>query len=261
MKVSDIMVEPVRVDKSDTLSHALELMEKQRTRRLLVTRNSSFYGVVTIRSIARELGSWKKSNLPASSLHVATALVDTYTKVLPDLKLEDAITLMDKNKSVLVVTSGDDEVLGWVTPSEILKDIKAIPGYAAEVMKEPITAGPADRVAHIRKVMLDHDIGRLPVVNDHKLVGIVTETDVARALHAFRGLVSDSQQDARIRNLIVEDIMTVNPISVKTNTPLSDVVDLMLKENIGGMPVLNLEEDLVGVISRRDIIGVLARSK
>jgi CBS domain-containing protein len=74
----------------------------------------------------------------------------------------------------------------------------------------------------------------------------------------FRTLVPDNQQDERIRNLIVADIMTHNVKSVRTNTPISEVISLLINENIGGVPVLNLKDELVGVISRRGIISRLA---
>ncbi|MCZ7393179.1 MAG: CBS domain-containing protein [Candidatus Methanoperedens sp.] len=257
MKIKDIMKEPLSVHKSDKISHAMQLMDKHDTRRLLVINGSELLGVITVRSIASKLGTWKTSNLPASSLHVAAATTDMFRKVLPDTSIEDAIALMDRTGGILVV-SDNSNILGWVTPHEILKTAKAVKGYAAEIMKEPISVSPADRVSHARRIMLDNDIGRLPVIENVDVVGIVTEKDVARAMMNFRALVPDNQQDGRIRNLIVEDIMTRNVKSVRTNTPISEVISLMLNENIGGVPVLNLKDEIVGVISRRGIIRHLA---
>ncbi len=257
MKVKNIMVDPILVHKSDTISHAMELMDKLDTRRLLVVNGSELLGVITMRSIARELGTWKKSNLPASSLHVATATTDAFTKVLPDTSMEDAIALIDRTGGIVVVTD-NSKIQGWVTPHEILKTIRAVKGYAAEIMKEPITVGANDRVAHARRIMLDNDIGRLPVIENSNLVGIITERDIARGMKHFRTLVPDNQQVERIRNLIVGDIMTRNVKYVRTNTPIPDVISLILNENIGGVPVLNLRDELVGVISRRGIIKHLA---
>ncbi len=257
MKVKNIMKEPRRVHKSDTLSHAMDLMDKHDTRRLLVINGDELLGVITMRSVARKLGTWKTSNLPASSLHVAAATTDLFTKVLPDMGIDDAIALMDRKSGILVVTDNNN-IQGWVTPHEILKTARAVKGYAAEIMKDPISVSPGDRVSHARRLMLDNDIGRLPVVENGDVVGIITERDVAKAMMNFRALVPDNQQDGRIRNIIVGDIMTRNVKTVRTNTLISEVISLILNENIGGVPVLNLNDELVGVISRRGIIRHLA---
>jgi len=257
MSVKNIMSEPITVHKSDTISHAMDLMDKHDTRRLLVINGSDILGMITMRNIAHKLGTWKSSNLPASSLHVAAATSTLFTKVLPDMSFDDAIGLLDRKSGVLVVMDSGN-IRGWVTPNEILNNVKGVKGYAAEIMKEPITASPGDRVSHARRIMLDNDIGRLPIVENNEVVGIITEKDVARAMMNFRALVPDNQQDERIRNLIVGDIMTRNVISVRTNTPIMEVISTLLKENIGGVPVLNLKDELVGVVSRRGIIKHLA---
>ncbi|MBU3967672.1 MAG: CBS domain-containing protein [Euryarchaeota archaeon] len=257
MKVKDIMVEPILVHKSDTVSHAMELMNKQETRRLLVLNGDDIQGVITMRSIARKLGTWKSSNLPASSLHVAAATTNMFVKVLPDLDIKDAVALMDSSGGILVVTDSG-KIHGWVTPHELMKNVRAGKGYAADLMKDAVSVTPGERVAHARRLMLDKDIGRLPVIENGIVAGIITERDVANAMMNFRDLVPDNHQDERIRNLIVADIMTNNVKIVRTNTPISEVVSLILNENIGGVPVLNLRDEMVGIISRRSIIKYLA---
>ena len=257
MSIKNIMSEPITVHKSDTISHAMDLMDKHDTRRLLVINGSELLGMITMRNIANKLGTWKTSSLPASSLHVAAATSTIFTTVLPDMSFDDAIGLMDRKSGVLVVKD-NNKVLGWVTPNEILKNVKGLKGFAAEIMKEPITISSGDRVSHARRIMLDNDIGRLPIVENNDIVGIITEKDVARAMMNFRALVPDNQQDERIRNLIVGDIMTRGVKSVRTNTPIMQVISTLLNENIGGVPVLNLKDELVGVISRRGIIRHLA---
>ncbi len=257
MKVKDIMAEPILVHKSDTVSHAMDLMNKYDTRRLLVVNGGDIHGVITMRSIARKLGTWKTSNLPASSLHVAAATTDIFVKVLPDMDIKDAVALMDRSGGILVVTDSE-RVYGWVTPHELMKNVRPGKGYAADLMKEAISVTPGERVSHARRLMLDSDIGRLPVIENGIVAGIITERDVANAMMNFRNLVPDNHQDERIRNLIVADIMTNNVKLVRTNTPISEVVSLILNENIGGVPVLNLRDEMVGIISRRAIIKHLA---
>lgn len=257
MKVKDIMAEPILVHKSDTVSHAMDLMNKHDTRRLLVVNGGDILGVITMRSIARKLGTWKTSNLPASSLHVAAATTNMFVKVLPDTDIKDAVALMDRSGGILVVTD-NEKVHGWVTPHEIMKNVRVGKGYAADLMKDAISVTPGERVSHARRLMLDRDIGRLPVIENGIVAGIITERDVANAMMNFRNLVPDNHQDERIRNLIVADIMTHNVKLVRTNTPISEVVSLILNENIGGVPVLNLRDEMVGIISRRSIIKHMA---
>ncbi|NLN44106.1 MAG: CBS domain-containing protein [Methanosarcina sp.] len=255
-QVKDIMVQPYRIDKSDTISHALDIMEKKYTKRLLVVRGDQVLGVLTMRSLTEQLGTRKKLSKPASSLHVATAVSDNFVKVLPDTDIGDALTLMKKKGGVIIVTDNGN-ALGWVTPLEFMK-INHFTGYAGEVMeKNPIIVTPSDRVSHARRLILDKNVGRLPVIENGQLVGIVSEEDIAFAMRSFRDLVADNQQDSRIRNLLVGDIMTRSVISVYTNTPLAEAVQTMIEHDVGGVPVLNLEEELVGFLARRNIINTI----
>ncbi|MGP8331869.1 MAG: CBS domain-containing protein [Methanosarcinaceae archaeon] len=256
MQIKDIMVQPHTIDKSDTISHALDIMDKKSTRRLLVKHDGNLIGVLTMRNLTKELGTRKKGTKPASSLHVASAVSNNYIQVLSDTKVNDIITLIKKNNGV-VMASENNDIVGWVTPNELMKS-SHFGGYAAEIMqKDPITASPGDRVSHIRHLILDNNIGRLPVMESGKLVGIVTEKDVAKAMRAFRDVVSGNQQDSRIKNLIVEDIMTRGVKTTYTNTPVTDVVSMMIENNIGGVPVVNLEGDMVGFITRRSVINAI----
>lgn len=257
MEVKEIMAEPMAVDKSDTISHALDIMDKKGTRRLLVKHNGQLLGVLTMRNLTKELGTRKKGSKPASSLHVATAISDNFVKVLPDTNIDDVITLMVKNGGVVVVVE-NEQIVGWVTPNEILKN-NNFAGFAGEIMqKSPIVAGPADRVSHVRRIMLDNNIGRVPIIEGDKLVGMITEKDIAKAMRSFRDLVEGSKQESRIKNLIVEDIMKMGVKTVYTNTTTSDAARMMLEENLGGIPVVNLEGHMVGLITRRSIIRGMA---
>ena len=259
MQVKEIMTEPVTIDKSDRLGYALDLMEKNNVRRLLVTNNGKLGGIVTMRQITRVLGTRKSLGLPASSLHVAAATMDAVIKVLPDMNVDDAMRLIQKT-SVLVPVDGD-KILGWVRPRDILRAVN-ISGKASDAMQAPLTANPNDRLVHARRMMLDRDVGRLPVVDCGRLVGILTERDIAKALRAFRDLNNtSSKQYARIYNLLVSDVMVQDVKTVSTDTPLEDVREIILSENRGGLPVLNQKNELVGIITRRALLDYLVRTR
>jgi CBS domain-containing protein len=258
MQVKDIMSEPVTIDKSERLGHALDLMEKHDLRRLLVTNKDKMGGIITMRQIARVLGTRKSLGMPASSLHVASATMDAVIKVLPDMDVQDAMVLLQKT-GVLVAMDGE-KVLGWVRPREILAAVK-VSGMASEAMRFPLTSNPNDRLVHARRMMLDRGVGRLPVVEGGRLVGIISERDVAKSLRAFRDLNDTaSKQYARIYNILVSDVMTHDVTYVYVDTPLDEVKKIILAENRGGLPVLSRREEVVGMITRRSILDYLVRT-
>lgn len=257
MHVKDIMVEPITIDKSEKLSYALNVMDKFDSRRLLVMHNGQISGTVTMRSITRELGTRKKSNLPASAMHVTTATTNNYTRVLPDLDVNEGVILMNRNEGILVVMD-NNEVVGWITPQEVIRNYPFNNTPAGKIMRQAITIGPDERVIHARRIILDKNIGRLPVLENGDLVGIITEHDIANALKAFRELVSNSKQDNRIKNMLVEDIMSRGVITVKSDMPIKDVVSLMLEKNLGGVPVVDERDALVGLITRRSLLEAIA---
>jgi CBS domain-containing protein len=259
MQVKDIMTEPVTIEKSERIGHALDLMEKHDLRRLLVTNKNKLGGIITTRQIARVLGTRKSLGLPASSLHVASATLDAVIKVRPDMSVEDAMILLQKT-SVLVAMEGE-KILGWVRPREVLAAVN-IPGQACDAMAVPLTVNASDRLVHARRMMLDRDIGRLPVEENGRLVGIVTERDVARAMRAFRDLNDTlSKQYARIYNILVSDVMTRDVKYAYADTSLEEIKRIILSENRGGVPVLNRKEELVGMITRRSLIDHLVRTR
>jgi CBS domain-containing protein len=258
MLIKDIMSEPVTIDKSERITHALDIMEKHDLRRLLVTNEGKLAGTITMRQIARVLGTRQRLGMPASSLHVASATSDAVIKVDPDMKVEDAVFLLQKT-SVLVAMVGE-EILGWVRPKDMLKAIR-MTGMTADAMRTPLTANSSDRLVHVRRVMLDQDVGRFPVMEGGKLVGMVSERDVAKSLRAFRDLVQGGQQDPRIKNLLVSDVMSRGVKSLWVDTPLEEARKKMLEEDLGGMPVLNQKNELVGMLTRRCFFDHLVKSR
>ena len=258
MSVKEIMSTPVTIDKSERIAHALDIMEKHDLRRLLVTNDGKLGGTITMRQIARVLGTRQRLGLPATSLHVASATSDSVIKIDPEMKVDDAVLLLQKT-SVLVAMGGD-EILGWVRPKDMLKAIR-MTGLAADAMRTPLTASPSDRLVHVRRVMLDRDVGRLPVMENGKLVGIISERDVAKSLRAFRDLVPSSQQEARIKNLLVSDVMSRDVKSIYIDTPLEEARKRMLDLDLGGMPVLNQNNELVGMLTRRCFFDYLVKQR
>lgn len=116
---------------------------------------------------------------------------------------------------------------------------------------DPITINPKATLTEAYKLMKGHRIRRLPVLDEHsKLVGIVTIGDVREA-HSF------DPAHPEISQVRVEQVMTIDPITVAPTDTIRDVALLMLQHKIGGLPVVDGDK-VVGIITESDIFLVLA---
>jgi len=106
-----------------------------------------------------------------------------------------------------------------------------------------VTIAPDKRVGQALKLMQQHSIRHLPVVQDDRLVGWITSRDLREVLLA-----------SMLEKITVEDVMLKNPITVTPETPVEDAARLVYDHKIGGMPVLSAGK-LVGVITLMDLIS------
>jgi CBS domain-containing protein len=120
---------------------------------------------------------------------------------------------------------------------------------AKDIMQRPaIAATPVASMRDLAAQLVSNEFSGMPVVAaDGKVIGVVTESDIVRVLIDGK----------RLENLTAGEVMTSPAITVDVDTPLDDVMKIMLVENhIVRVPVTN-QGKLVGIISRRDIIRAI----
>ena len=140
---------------------------------------------------------------------------------------------------------------------------------ASDVMtRNVITVERETSVADVIRLMLDNSVSGLPVLDDGKVVGILTEGDLLRRsetgtekqrprwLEILMGPGRMAGEYVRTHGRKVEAIMTTDVISVAGDTALDEVVGLMERHRIKRVPVIE-GEVLVGVVSRLDLLRAL----
>jgi CBS domain-containing protein len=131
-----------------------------------------------------------------------------------------------------------------------------------EVMTSPpVTVGPGTSLKRAIQLLDEHQITAMPVV-DHvgHLMGVVSEADVLRD-----SVPADRRAHARLVEisaptiqLVVTDVMTHLPVNVAPDDDLSQAVELLVDTQVKSLPVVGSGR-VVGMVSRRDVIAVLAR--
>lgn len=129
---------------------------------------------------------------------------------------------------------------------------------AEDIMtRDPLSVDEATPLAEAFAVLTESEVRHLPILRNEELIGIVSDRD-------FRGLglslVNDVRSFDDLRRRMrrpVSDLMNGSVISVETDTPLADVLDLLVEEKVGALPVVEPgTQHLVGIISVLDVLRV-----
>ena len=108
------------------------------------------------------------------------------------------------------------------------------------------------------KLMKDHDIRRLPVIDDdRRVIGIVSDRDVKAASPSKATTLDMHEMYYLLSELKIKDIMTPNPVTVEALDTVERVALLMLEQGFGGLPVVDADRKLIGIITDHDIFKVL----
>jgi CBS domain-containing protein len=142
---------------------------------------------------------------------------------------------------------------------------------AKDVMTSPVVSiEPDASIWQAVRIMLQRHISGLPVIDQKgALVGIVTEGDFLRRVETGTqrrrprwleyligpGRLADEYTRAHGRK--VSEIMTADPLTVREDTPLDEIVRLMEKRQIKRVPVVR-DQQVVGIVSRANLVHALA---
>jgi acetoin utilization protein AcuB len=120
-----------------------------------------------------------------------------------------------------------------------------------------ITVDADDSMLDATKLLKEHNIRHLPVLEKGKLVGVITDRALKRAAPSDATALEAHELLYLIANIKVREIMTKNPITVPYNYTIEEAADLLLQARISGMPVVGKDGDVIGTITQTDLFKVL----
>lgn len=104
------------------------------------------------------------------------------------------------------------------------------------------SAQSTDSIAQAARSMADNDVGFLPVLEGSKLVGVVTDRDVA-----VRGVAAGIDPDSAVQRIMSTDVT-----SCLASDAIEDVLEIMSNEQVRRLPVCNSSKEVIGIVALAD---------
>lgn len=278
MKIYNILkekeeIEVVKIYPTTTIRDALTTMNNSKTRRIPVVDagTNKVVGVVTSMDIIDFIGGGPKYNLVKSKHnHNLLAAINESVKeimannpicVSENISLNELINIfLEKNIGGAPVVDKGHVLLSIITERDVIshlkEDIEESETVEKYMTQDPIVATPGERLKDVARTMLRNGFRRLPVLSEGKLVGMVTSTDFIRILGsdwAFNHMTTGNVRE--ITNVRVSDIMKKDILMVNPNDSLRSTAEIMIKNDIGALPVVGEDNKLMGVITEKDIVS------
>ncbi len=122
---------------------------------------------------------------------------------------------------------------------------------------EVITVSPNDTMDRVQEIFRGNAIHHIPVVQEGRVVGILSEKDYLRLLHGFtlfKNKQSEAFNDAVLRSLLVGEVMTRQVATVKASDTAEVAVGFFRENLFHALPVLNDKGQLVGILTSYDLL-------
>jgi acetoin utilization protein AcuB len=122
-----------------------------------------------------------------------------------------------------------------------------------------VTVEMDDRLEVVKEIFDTMKFHHLLVVDEHKkLSGVLSDRDLLRALSPYVGSAAETARDLATLNKRVHQIMTRRPITLLQESGIPEAVELLLKNRISCIPIVDDEFKPVGIVSWRDLLRTLA---
>ncbi|MEB3816794.1 MAG: CBS domain-containing protein [Desulfurococcales archaeon] len=280
-RVSSYMTPDVAVvTPNDSLAHARRIMLRRGISRLVVVDendNTRPVGVLTITDMVEALLG-KHAHRPIESIMVREVYTPDPIVIESTRTIKTAASLMLKHKiGGLPVVTSEGRLVGIITRHDVTRAFaERYRGTyrVSDVMRRDFTrAVRGHSIYHIARLLMADPAGKVVVLDGDKPVGVITKRDLAFAsipllgknFRFYKVKTVDRYRDKivglRIYTVpIAEDIMTSNPLTIREEADAAEAADIMVKEDIGILPVVSESGSIKGVLTKLEILEAVAKS-
>lgn len=270
--VKNWMTSPViTVTRETHLTEARKIINEKQIRALPVVEDGKLLGIVTRRGLLRMDLSFLEDeklaqNVETDDKKVGDVMTLNIITVSPDALIPKAARIMLENKITALPVVENDQVVGILTNSDLLRFILAeAPDLKRKLLvnqymtDEVVTIDPDTSLLEAHRLMGTKRIRSLLVMDGEKLAGLVTRTDLMSSDPSRLTSRNNQELSLKILTQSVEKVMTHPLITIPQNAPLLEAAEKMLKNKIHCLPVLDDDHKLAGILTESDLFLMIVQ--
>lgn len=275
LKARDVCRKAITLEPNKTLGDARNTMLRYNISRIVVAKGLKPLGMVTEKGIGGFLYR-DTINRSLDEIRLDQVISKDLITVSEETDLKTCAQMMlDKQISSLVVVDGSGNLQGIFTKSDLV-DVyyKHYEGknLVQDYMTKKVFTVSRDHSIHtVIAIMIKNRVSRVVVAKGQKPIGIITGRDllpVSTLIEAdIYGMPSEVLMSRRQSTtpllsgithvLLARDVMKRDPITVTSDSELADAAQIMTNNKISGLPVVDSDNNLIGIVTRTDVVRAL----
>ncbi|MHA2105629.1 MAG: CBS domain-containing protein [Candidatus Hodarchaeales archaeon] len=253
MKVKQIMLKKFPcLSPEDTVSKFISLMERG-NREVIICDKRTLKGIIKYRDLT------EKTVLDPTKTKLGNIMDFPPPHLEPNQDVDDAADVLFKSNLRILPVCEKDKVIGLFSIIEVIKLASRSKSFrqtkAEQIMSLPEVITPDTDIGKARVLVREKNISRLPVIDNNKLIGIVTVFDLGKSLKPRERMswYSMGAEKERVMGMPVSTVMNSRPLMGDRNDSLTEISNLMLKRNIDGV-VITDDRTPVGIVAAKDLL-------
>ena len=288
LKAKDIAREPIKLGPHRTVYDVRNVMVKYNIGRVIIVDNhNKALGIITEKDIARFLYQ-EVPNRHLNEIRLDKVMSKNLITVTEEQDVISCAKIMLQNNisSIIVVNNqkNDDGYLkGIFTKTDLVESYArqyiGKNSVAKYMTKRVFTVAPDETIHAALTLMINNKVSRIVIVTkNNKPVGIITGHDLLPISASFGTgrnrsywTIQEKSIGKRKREhifipsgikemFLARDVMTYDPIVITKDSDLAEAALIMMRNRISGIPVIDLDNGLAGIVTKTDIIRALAAS-
>lgn len=283
LKITEVSNKAITLRPENTLFDARNTLLRYNISRIAIARDNKALGIVTEKDISRILYT-EPQHRQLKEIRLDEVMNKNLITVNRGSDLKSCAKLMlEHNISSILVLDEAGLLDGIVTKSDLVESYamhyahrKLVEDAVEQYMtKKVLTVTPDEPIHMALMLMTENKVSRVVVTRNRKPVGIITGRDLlpfsllfGTTIYGHHWNIQETIETPRREQILIPsgikaiflamDVMKYDPVTITSDSDLAEAAHIMIRNRISGIPVVDSDNFLVGIVTKTDIVRRLA---